>query len=316
MRHVTIPADASRRLSRLATAGRVQGSCPTPLDCRILASLCSVADWDVDRPARLVTDYLEKLSGWPRQEVRRTSVAALALAFADNAPNFELPSSIRALYPSTFRRLAEELDSGRAYGEEPFAKDVRFVLGLSAPAGAQDIDLAWRKDAIGAVGRAKRAVAGFGRLALAGRYADLPVFLGAGPHHPWLQIHTDSRRLEDFHPEGWDQCYYRVADLLRLHPEYAGMVGQSWFYDPAIKVISPRLAYLQDRPMENGAVRIRLGAGPDDIERATRTSSTRRALHEAGLYQPRCWAIYWPRGALLRWAMASRGSTTRERRAA
>lgn len=316
MRRVTIPGDVVARLSRLAAPGRDGRHSLTPGDCRMLAARCRVADWDVGRPAQIVRAILEGRAMRPAGDPRRIAIATLALGFPVNAPSVELPPAIRALYAPAFRQLARCLAAERDYDDDAFAKDVRFVLGLSVPAGAQDVDLAWRKDLVGGAGRLKRTLAGLGRLALSGDAPGMAAFIAAQPRRPWLQIHTDARRLDDFHPEGWDQCYRRIADLLALHPEYAGMVGLSWFYDPAVAVISPRLAYLQARPMENGAVRIRMGASAVDVERATRTSGTRRSLHRLGLYRPRCWAIYWPREAMLRWADGSEAGLARFRPAA
>ena len=316
MRRVTIPVDAFAQLARVAAPGRDGRLYLTPEDCRMLAARCAVTDWDTEGPARIVGAFLGTLPRWPVGDLRRIAVATLALAFPDTAPDIELPPSIRSLYAPAFRQLARHLAAADDYDDEAFAKDVRFVLGLSAPAGAQDVDLAWRRDLAGRMGRIRRAGAGVARLALAADAAGLSTFTQAGPVRPWLQIHTDSRRLEDFHPEGWDQCYRRIADLLALHPEYAGMVGLSWFYDPAVAAVTPRLGYLQDRPMDNGAVRIRMGAKPVDVERATRTSGTRRALYRAGLYRPRCWAIYWPREALIGWAGRTGGKVARLRSAA
>ncbi len=83
------------------------------------------------------------------------------------------------------------------------------------------------------------------------------------------------------------------------------MVGTSWFYDPALPAISPRLAYLQQRPLEAGAFLVRHGRGAIYTERATLTSETRRKLYEEGKYLPVCFSLVWPRDALIAWAERS-----------
>lgn len=301
MRQIRLPGDLIAPLNQLAASAT---GCP-PLgrgDRAAVAARCADADWVTEGPARQVDRWLSERGGPVTDQRRRAAVAGLALGFADGAPDFELPPSIRSLYGPAFRALVRNLQAGGAYGGDAFAKDIRLVLGLAAPAGAQDIDLAWRRDGVGVAGRLKRNGAALARLGLSGDIAGVRTLGAGGLLRPWLQIHTDERRLEEFHPQGWDQCYRRIADLLDRHPEYAGMAGLSWFYDPAVAAISPRLAYLQERPMANGAVQVRVGARPVDIERATRTSDTRRALHAAGRYHPRCWAIFWPREALLDWS--------------
>ena len=84
------------------------------------------------------------------------------------------------------------------------------------------------------------------------------------------------------------------------------MAGTSWFYDPALPAISPRLAYLQSTPLANGAHLVRHGPGADHTARATETSPTRKALVASGSYVPIAGTIMWPRSDLLSWAVRNR----------
>ena len=90
---------------------------------------------------------------------------------------------------------------------------------------------------------------------------------------------SDVFALNEFNEQGWDKCYLRIADLLDLRKDIQGMIGTSWFYDPQLLEISPRLAYLQKCPLERGAFLLRHGTGHFDIEHATMTSKTRRRLY-------------------------------------
>ena len=121
---------------------------------------------------------------------------------------------------------------------------------------------------------------------------------------PYLEIHTHTPMLDGFNPPGWEECYALTADLLRTRPGCLGLIGGSWFYDPALADISPRLSYLADTPIEGGAFRVRLGASQVDTELATATSATRRQLVAEGRYTPTRWLLVWPRAALLKWADA------------
>ncbi|QYU70256.1 hypothetical protein J4558_09120 [Leptolyngbya sp. 15MV] len=85
------------------------------------------------------------------------------------------------------------------------------------------------------------------------------------------------------------------------------MIATSWFYDPVVSEISPRLAYLRRVPMENGAVAVSHGTTQFDIDSATATSPTRRAMYEDGTYLPQCWSILWPRAAMLAWSRSEAG---------
>jgi hypothetical protein len=122
----------------------------------------------------------------------------------------------------------------------------------------------------------------------------------------YLEVHTHTPMLGDFNPAGWERCYELVAELLKARPNCLGMIGGSWFYDPALGGISPRLTYLTTMPIRGGAFRVRLGASKEDAALATATSPTRRALVAAGKYVPARWLLIWPRRALLGWVAQRR----------
>lgn len=131
-------------------------------------------------------------------------------------------------------------------------------------------------------------------------FSLLKLLISSGGNTHWYQIHTHLSELEDFNPDGWDRCYYRIAGMLRLNPQVRGMWGGSWFYDPALEAISPRLAYLRKIPEQNGAkvffsnVDIRGGA--------LSKSRTRKELYEKGKYLPKAYVLIWPRENLIRWS--------------
>jgi hypothetical protein len=127
-------------------------------------------------------------------------------------------------------------------------------------------------------------------------------FLRSGQVLPWFRIHTESRYLNDFNEAGWDACYMRIVALLRAHSEVLGMAGTSWFYDPQLDAVSPRLTYLRLRPLERGVSILRSGTSAFDIASATAKSSSRRRLYEEGKYIPVSYNLLWPREALLAWA--------------
>ena len=258
------------------------------------AAVAAGAHWSFNRPAEAVEAVVgSKLSS----DLRRGLVALWALDVWSRVP--PLPQEVLALYGEAIDRLAAFLkETGQAYDPDYWVKDLRFVLGLTSPSGAQVVDL-----------HARLGPGELVRGALAARDPSAPLtYLAAQGWGPWFQIHTESRHLDEFTPEGWDRTWLRIAALLRSRPEARGVLGASWFYDPPLKAISPRLAYLQDRPVDNGAFLLLQGADPLSRERATATSPTRRQLVESGEYLPRSWIMAWPRAALLRWAAGSQAS--------
>lgn len=171
------------------------------------------------------------------------------------------------------------------YPNDLFLKDYRFSTAITVPCGAQVIDLS---DGIGP------------KTALKLARQDLHLLTRA-LGKPWFQIHTESRYLEEFNETGWIALYHTAVDLLVINPEIAGIVGTSWFYDPALREVSPRLFYLQDYPLKNGAYLVEQGTTDFDIESATLTSSTRRKMFLEGTYVPRCHTLIWPREAMINW---------------
>ena len=167
-----------------------------------------------------------------------------------------------------------------------FCKDYRFVTMLTVPCGARVVDL---HDGLSFKTALKLAV----RHPIAG--------LRAWPC-PWFRVHTETRSLAEFNEEGWRDCCREIAKLLELHPETAGLVATSWFYDPALAAISPNLAYLRRFPMENGANLVRHGTSRFDVRSSTATSATRRALYESGKYRPVAHSVVWDRHDLINWA--------------
>jgi hypothetical protein len=230
--------------------------------------------------------------------INRLLILDLAMRLPETVVARDIPDGVLALYPAATARLLAYLqnvdDPDYCYPHECFMKDLRFAAGLTVPCGAQVVDL--------------RSVIGYKVLSHwllrhpSARH--IAAFLRRRSGVPWLRIHTESRYLDDFNEAGWDACYLRIASLLQKHPEVFGMAGTSWFYDPQLESISPRLSYLRLRPMEGGASIVRHGTSDFDIGAATATSETRRQLCAAGKYMPTAYTILWPRAALLAWTGA------------
>lgn len=252
-------------------------------------------------PAEAVERVLVQVLDGELSDAARRAVIATLAQHLPRIVDRSLPRSILELYPRALARLADFLETGGLYDQDLFGKDIRFVSGASVDVGAQFLDVLVSSSAMAQAARLRRSAGFIGRLVRVGELGRA-FDLMAGGEGDWLQIHTDIRNVADFNPDGWDRCYSRIADLLAGRPHIAGMLGISWFYDPQLCEISPRLSYLQHRPLQNGAFRVRLKASALDAQRAGAVSPTRRRLIEAGAYRPVCYALFWPRRELLRWA--------------
>lgn len=226
---------------------------------------------------------------------------SLLARFALNLPSLlgprNLPASVLELYPDLVDRLSRTIVADEdAYDVDAYARDVCHVTGLFYPAAAQDID--WN-----ATLRARMFVANALKRA---RLAEGLRYLGGRFWRRSYDIHTDGRHTARFTPEGWERTYLCLADLMETDVDVPGFFGTSWFYDPTVAEISPRLAYLQTTPLSGGAFLVWNGPGDIHTQRATKTSKTRRKLFEDGKYTPTCYTLVWPRAALLRWARGHR----------
>lgn len=266
----------------------------------LIARALAAAHWEIDGPAKVVDEAIRADSGRkPDAAARRAKVGVLGLSLPSRLARWRLPTSIRALYPEALARLARVLAASGGYADEDYAKDVRFVVGASVPAGVQIIDL---NDGSPLARRLVRRSALAMRLLAAGDLGHAARLAGTAQGRSWLQHHTDARYLDEFDEAGWRRFHLIAADLLAARPDAMGLFGASWFYDPQIVAVSPRLAYLQQTPMLHGALQVRLPTTAGQVAHAVHRSPTRQRLYETGEYHPACYALLWPRAELLAWA--------------
>ncbi|MFT3759456.1 hypothetical protein [Thauera sp.] len=116
---------------------------------------------------------------------------------------------------------------------------------------------------------------------------------------PYLENHVHLPMLDEFNAEGRERCFRLVAELLRCWPDSNGLIGTSWYYDPAVGAISPRLAYLHDVPAAGGACFLDMGESENARLGALERSSTRRDFAERGAYSPKNFMMIWSRRRVL-----------------
>ncbi|MBX9617007.1 MAG: hypothetical protein K2X25_15550 [Caulobacteraceae bacterium] len=251
--------------------------------------------WNFDLPAHAADRALREDA---TDAMRRALVATWALELPARAKAAALPGEVMELYPYWLDRMAEFLtaaaETDAPYDPDHWAKDVRMALVLSVPGAlTQTIDLS--------------SPMGPGQVVRNGRdghgWSQMVAYIRAqGWKRPWLEVHTESRQLADFNEAGWDRAWATAAAICRTRPALAGMIGSSWFYDPPLETISPRLAYLRLNPLKGGAFILHQGPAPIHSERASASSPTRKALIESGEYTPSSWLVAWPRATLIPWA--------------
>jgi hypothetical protein len=269
------------------------------------AARSAAEHWDFAAPARAIENLLFPLLNSETAEttkarLRRAAVALLALDhFEIERP---LPTSVTALFPEHFARLARYLTEGPSdrYVDDLFAKDVRYALGLTVPCGALQMDLGYR---IGPKLLFRGVLA-------AKSLGSVLAYLACNGWGRWGNDHLDLRAMKEFDVAGWTAALARMADVLELNSDLKGIAGVSWFYDPELARIGPSLAHLHQIPLRHGPFLIRMATTEDDIRNATIRSHTRQALYEKGDYRPARYLLAWPRTDLIAWAKGSTQAAT------
>lgn len=280
------------------------GDAPLPL-AAALARLMAVLRQDGPSPYYQVSEALsaawraEVEEGCPPTELGAALLLALLAEMPQQMVQFRVPASVQGECVKEFRRILRQLGpKGGAggtrhceLGQDQFLKELALCRLVAFPCVAAILDVAEYA----------------GRAALKGaRLADWPRLAGllvetTGRFGPFLGIHLYRPLIGGFRPAGWHAAYALGADLLRARPQVRGIMGAGWFYDPALKDVSPELAYLHDDLAASGAIFLNRGSTPDDIANATAAPGPRRALMAEGKYQPTGYVMLWPRRAVLAW---------------
>jgi hypothetical protein len=121
---------------------------------------------------------------------------------------------------------------------------------------------------------------------------------------PMVQIHTHTFNLDKFNEGGWVECYMGCVELYQIYPNLLGVFGSSWFFDPAVVKISPRLEYLRSIPSHGGARFHFFSSDGSAVANATSTSESRKKLYQDGKYKPKNYAMIWGKDAQIEWCKA------------
>jgi hypothetical protein len=205
----------------------------------------------------------------------------------------DLPEALLPYYAENIDRILERamqpVGWARSAGEDVFLKDLGILRMTLIPCASH---LVFRNSGV------PRSLVLRQRPPVAVRALRF-FLLRCGGFAPFIENHVHPAMLGHFSPAGRQRCYELVAELLRRWPENRGLMGLSWYYDPVVARISPRLAYLREVPENAGALFLPAGTGADVVGGATSTSATRRRLYEAGQYRPTRHLMAWSRRDLL-----------------
>lgn len=223
-------------------------------------------------------------------------LAHLITDFTNRARALRVPDSILALLDVAFQRILAQFETTEnnfyLYSNELFCRDLALCRLKLLPCGSELVDV------YSGIPRSTLFRGGLQQLV---RSTEFFLFKGNG-FRPWYESHWDRRLIRSFTAPDYNQCYLRVAELLKLNPDILGMAGFSWWFDPALASVNPKLGFLRKLPLENGAQLFRVGSSPATTRSALHLSAERRQLYDAGEYLPATYLLAWARKDLLAWA--------------
>lgn len=228
----------------------------------------------------------------------------LLLALIDKALDslnmLHLPDDINRYYHLSFERIAQDLEKNThepgfyLYPNDKFFKELGVCSLRLIPAGAQKISLS----SLPAEFIFRNGMSQF----MEGVLYVLSELKG---FKPLYNMHTDSHDpflMSEFNEKGWRNFLIRAAEMLKLNPEVRGIFGKTWFVDPQLEEISPRLCYVRKIFNQNGGRFFYIGPSTNGIEDAVYKSPTRKQLYDRGKYIPKDYLGIWSRKKLIPWA--------------
>jgi len=232
-----------------------------------------------------------KFNGNTMEEIRKIVLLKCAITNWNDIISNKYPISIQEQYRHNFERflkICRHRKGWADYLEDVYWKDLAMARQQIFPAGAQIIEaysgVSWKQGL---------------SLKISQSIHFLSFLCKSGGKEGYYQIHTHTPELSKFNERGWSDCYIRIAEMLKKNKKIKGMFGASWFYDPQLEEISPRLTYLQKVPLRNGAKSFHIGE--DKSGNAIAKSKTRMKLYNEGKYLPQTYLLIWLRKDLIDW---------------
>ncbi len=247
--------------------------------------------------ARSIVDRVKAAGGVPAARVfLRAALARTISAGVDSGRYQQLPPLCAQFHAKQLQRIARDVDVAVDWldlDDDLYQKEFGIASMRLYVAGAGLID---RRCGV------ERSIVL--REGLGKALGKIGLMLRLGGFKPYFQSHLHTFNLDAFNEDGRNDLYRCCAELYSLHPECRGMFAISWFYDPALDSISPRLSYLRKVPLEGGASVMYVRDGGEAINNAIAKSATRRRLYEEGRYVPRNYMLIWGREDQINWARA------------
>ena len=259
-----------------------------------------------NQPAHSVLDMCDRIRSRGGDAVleafHRLVLIRLIELYPQRIANRSITPEIEGYYEQIFERVLTEMSTNAPgfylYPNDYFMKDLGLCSLRLIPAGMRMVE------EISGVPRSILFDDGIGQFL---RGCLFFAFRVRG-FCPVYESHTDIRNLDGYNADGYEKYLHRIAGLMKINPHIKGLFTGGWFYDPKAIEISPRIGYLRQLPVKNGAQAFYAGPHAGARANALARSKTRRRLYEEGKYEPVNYRLVWARSDLLRWADEQDGS--------
>ncbi|MDH3972741.1 MAG: hypothetical protein OEV42_00560 [Deltaproteobacteria bacterium] len=204
-----------------------------------------------------------------------------------------LPEGVAAYLGQDFDRIVELADKGNAarlsFTDYPFLSYIEKLCFKSLPFGNHDVTLSGVPRKL----MFKQSLKNMLKMSFS--------LLSMGGNEPLFELHYNPHRLRLFNPDGWKEVFALAAQTLKTRKEVKGLFGATWFYDPAMKEVSPELSYIRELIEKIGGAFYLAGSSEDDRKNAFFASKARKEAYEEGRYMPTSYMMIIKREALLQY---------------
>ena len=223
----------------------------------------------------------------------------------DKLDHLHVTDEVKGFYVLNFQRIAREIENNEnpagfyMYPDDKFLKELGVCSLRLIPAGVQKISLS-------------SLPVNFLFKDVRSQFIEALKFLifDLKGVNPLYSMHTDSHDphlMAEFNAQGWKVFLLRCADILKMNPQVKGAFGISWFIDPQLEKISPKLCYVRHLVYQSGGKIFYLAPAVSSIQDAVYKSPTRKQLYERGKYIPKEYIGMWSRRSLISWADKEKG---------
>ncbi|KKO46887.1 hypothetical protein WG68_02815 [Arsukibacterium ikkense] len=283
--------------AQLAQSPLLQNNLPAGIALQQLLAQCYPAT--PYQPYNQRPDLITNLQKLPTQlgcstnDLARLLILKLIAEFSIARLPLVLSGDISQNYQRSIQRIFQlwgfESAAARQQINDKFIKDIGLLAGSLLPCAERVVEpySAIQRSLVYSNGAAQG-------------WRFIRALVAASGNKPLCRLHVHLAEIDSLTATGWRLTCQQLAELLLLNPQLKGVVGASWFYDPALSKVSPKLAFISELLSEIQASWFFSHTETAQSGALIRSSKRQQAFAN-GQYQPRNYVIFITRKQLLSW---------------